>query len=160
MEVVQKFASIRHYTPTQDTLLYLDSDQNLVHIQLILDSKLDMSCFKQVQKQVHEECTHIIFIYLSTTLYAKNLRNYQNVLQVEMFEYYELKRLLTGNIFTPTYRILSPEETHDVLTRYPKEQLPSILMTDPIIKLHDCRVGQIVEVNRRSSLIYRVVVPA
>lgn len=65
----------------------------------------------------------------------------------------------------PQHRILSPEEKREVLSRYgvQPQQLPYILVTDPVVKELGAKPGDIIEIKRKSptageALYYRLVV--
>jgi DNA-directed RNA polymerase subunit H (RpoH/RPB5) len=157
MDLLDKFTKKRQYTAHDiDQYLFKDVSGQLVYIDTTFN-KLDMNYFKHIQKHLNDQCAHIIFIYTSTTLSMCNLRNYQSVLKIELFEYNELHRLLIGNRFTPAYRILSPTEVHQVLSVYNRDHLPQLCKSDPIARLNDLSVGAILEVDRGDSLIYRIV---
>lgn len=65
----------------------------------------------------------------------------------------------------PQHRILSPEEAKEILARYgvQPQQLPYILVTDPVVKELGAKPGDIIEIRRKSptageALYYRLVV--
>lgn len=65
----------------------------------------------------------------------------------------------------PSHRIMNEEETMKVLSKYgiTKASLPKILKRDPCIKALKGKVGDVIEIKRKSqtageTLYYRVVV--
>lgn len=65
----------------------------------------------------------------------------------------------------PFHRILSPEEAEEVLRRYSvqPQQLPYILVTDPVVRELGAKPGDIIEIRRKSptageAVYYRIVV--
>lgn len=69
------------------------------------------------------------------------------------------------NELVPEHRILSDEEKQKLLEKYniTAKQLPRILATDPVVKQIDSKIGDVLEIKRKSktagmSLYYRFVV--
>jgi len=65
----------------------------------------------------------------------------------------------------PQHRILSLEEAREVLARYgvQPQQLPYILVSDPVVKELGAKPGDIIEIKRKSptageTIYYRLVV--
>lgn len=65
----------------------------------------------------------------------------------------------------PQHRVLSPEEAQEVLKRYgvQPQQLPYMLVSDPVAKAIGAKPGDIVEIKRKSetageAVYYRLVV--
>jgi DNA-directed RNA polymerase subunit H len=69
------------------------------------------------------------------------------------------------HVLVPAYKIVGEEEVHDLITKYniKRSQLPRMFSSDPIVKKISAKVGDIIEVTRKSqtagtSKYYRVVV--
>lgn len=69
------------------------------------------------------------------------------------------------NELVPEHKILSEEEKQKLMDKYniTARQLPRILVTDPVVKQIDAKIGDVLEVKRKSptagvSLYYRHVV--
>lgn len=67
----------------------------------------------------------------------------------------------------PEYRVLSKEEVGELLKKFGvrKRNLPKMLSTDPVAKVLGLKVGDVVEITRKSLVTgegkyYRVVVNA
>ncbi|OYT42154.1 MAG: DNA-directed RNA polymerase subunit H [Candidatus Aenigmarchaeota archaeon ex4484_224] len=65
----------------------------------------------------------------------------------------------------PKHRVLSEKEKEELLKKYrvTLKQLPRILSSDPMVKLLNAKIGDIIEIERKSPLggkvkYYRVVV--
>lgn len=65
----------------------------------------------------------------------------------------------------PKHRIMSEDEVRELLKKYgaTKEQLPKILISDPVVKALNAKVGDVIEITRKSPVAgstkyYRVVV--
>jgi DNA-directed RNA polymerase subunit H len=70
-----------------------------------------------------------------------------------------------GHVLVPEHRVLSREEGEEVLRRYrvKPNQLPLLKVSDPVAKAIGAKVGDIVEVRRKSrtageAVAYRYVV--
>ena len=65
----------------------------------------------------------------------------------------------------PKHRIMSEKEVEELLKKYgiTKDKLPKILASDPVIKAIGAKIGDVIEITRKSSVAgqtkyYRVVV--
>ncbi|TDA29824.1 MAG: DNA-directed RNA polymerase subunit H, partial [Hadesarchaea archaeon] len=70
-----------------------------------------------------------------------------------------------GHVLVPEHRVLSREEGEEVLRRYrvKPNQLPLLKVSDPVARAIGAKVGDIVEVRRKSrtageAVAYRYVV--
>ena len=77
----------------------------------------------------------------------------------------EIEIDISKSQLVPKHRILSEKEREDILKKYKitLKQLPRILSSDPMVKLLDAKIGDVIEIERTSSLggktkYYRVVV--
>ncbi len=69
------------------------------------------------------------------------------------------------HVLVPEHRILSEEEKKELLEKYKIDikQLPMILSSDPMVKQIGAKVGDVIEIKRKSptageALYYRLVV--
>lgn len=69
------------------------------------------------------------------------------------------------HIYVPKHLILSEKEVKALLKKYniSKRQLPKILKSDPVIKIIDAEIGDVIKIIRKSpttveSEMYRVVI--
>jgi len=73
---------------------------------------------------------------------------------------------ITKHVLVPPFRKLSPEECEKLLKKYNISplQLPAIKSKDPMVKFANAKVGDIIEIERKSPLgkkhlFYRRVIP-
>jgi DNA-directed RNA polymerase subunit H (RpoH/RPB5) len=121
------------------------------------DDKLDMSYFYKCYNQLEPNVSHVIFIYNIATIQIKKLKMYKDILNIEFLNLNELKRLLTGNRFVPKHSKLSLEEQQAIIERFGKDNLPCILHSDPMVRLHDFPVDSIIQIERNDAIYYRRV---
>jgi len=76
-----------------------------------------------------------------------------------------LKVDISKHVLVPEHEVLTDEEAEEVLNKYniTKSQLPKILITDPMVKKIEAKVGDIIKITRKSptageSIFYRIVV--
>ena len=69
------------------------------------------------------------------------------------------------HVLVPAYKVLGEEEINEVLAKYglKRSQLPRTLHSDPIIKKLGAKIGDVLEITRKShtagtAKYYRVVV--
>ena len=72
---------------------------------------------------------------------------------------------ISKHVLVPEHEVLTDEEAEEVLNKYniTKSQLPKILITDPMVKKIEAKVGDIIKITRKSptageSIFYRIVV--
>ena len=65
----------------------------------------------------------------------------------------------------PKHRIMSEKEVEELLKKYgvTKDKLPKILISDPVVKAIGAKIGDVIEITRKSPIAgqtkyYRVVV--
>lgn len=139
--------------------LYQDSrNNNLIKIINVDENlKLDMNLFYRTIQNIDVNIKHIIFIYYNATIQTKKLKNFQNVVRIELFNFNELKRLIIGNRFIPEHRQLNEFEENEFIEKFDKTKLPEILLTDPMVKLHNFDLNAIIEIKREDGIYYRLV---
>ncbi len=69
------------------------------------------------------------------------------------------------HVLVPAYKVLTPEETEAIITQHgiKMSNLPKIFLSDPIIKKINAKIGDVLEITRKSLVTgtakhYRVVV--
>ena len=72
---------------------------------------------------------------------------------------------ITKHDFVPKHVLLTENEKEDVLKKYNilLRQLPRILLTDPVVKILNAKIGDVIKIIRKSptageTVYYRVVV--
>lgn len=169
-EFIQLLAKLRNYDileQTENRSICYNPIQN-DHIQVFLceESKLDMGYFYKSydtleqynQKNPSRKVQHLIFIYRVATIQIKKLKLYKDVLQIEFFHEHELCRLLIGNRFIPRHTKVSKEEYQEIVRKFGKHNLPTLLNTDPIVRLYHFELDDIIQVERPDVLYYRLVI--
>lgn len=151
---------LRKYTILNRDKKFLYDDVHNRHIQIFLckNDKLDMSYFYKSYDILEEKVNHIIFIYKIATIQIKKLKMYKDILKIEFFDENELFRLLTGNRLMPPHKQICVQERDELFKKFGKNNLPFILNTDPIVKLHDFEIGSVLEIERPNCIYYRLVV--
>ena len=73
--------------------------------------------------------------------------------------------IIKNHRLMPEARVLSKEEAEELLKKFniKKEQLPKILSKDPLVKIVNAKVGDIIEIKRKSpiageGIYYRLVI--
>ncbi|MCS7142334.1 MAG: DNA-directed RNA polymerase subunit H [Aigarchaeota archaeon] len=76
-----------------------------------------------------------------------------------------MRASILSHYMVPKHEVLSPEEAQELLRRYKvvPQQLPYILLSDPVVRELGAKVGDIIRITRDSptagkSVYYRVVV--
>ena len=159
--LLSNFTQLRKYSIVDENkLLYRDQRNNLIRIIDAGDEKVDMNYFYKTFQDLEPEIHHIIFIYKTATIQAKKMKIYQHIMKIELFELNELKRLIIGNRFIPKHKKLELEEKEQVSKRFGLNSLPVILQSDPISKLYNFEVGDIIEIERNQGkqYFYRLVI--
>ncbi|UCG95003.1 MAG: DNA-directed RNA polymerase subunit H [archaeon] len=71
---------------------------------------------------------------------------------------------ITDHFLVPKHEIMGKKEKEKLLKDYniTEKQLPKILISDPIIKLIDAKIGDVIKITRKSqvaakSVYYRIV---
>lgn len=72
---------------------------------------------------------------------------------------------ILAHSYNPKFEILTPEDTEKMLEHYgiTRFQLPKILQTDPVVKILEAKLNDVIKIIRKSptageSIFYRVVV--
>ena len=159
-DLYKKLIHIRDYKILDEKNLYLYDSEHEKYIQIFLCNydKLDMSYFYKSYDKLKKGVSHIIFIYNIATIQIKKLKMYKDILKIEFFNENELRRLLIGNRLIPKHSKVSDEEKEEIFKKFGKNNLPFILNTDPIVKLHDFDMNSVLEIQRNDAIYYRLVV--
>mmetsp|Transcript_64863 Transcript_64863/g.159651 ORF Transcript_64863/g.159651 Transcript_64863/m.159651 type:complete len:236 (+) Transcript_64863:196-903(+) len=123
-------------------------------------------------REKSDSLTAIFVIHKSMTSFAKKVmvaehqkRNQPGeggarmVLSFNVFFEAELVVNITDHVSVPKHRLLPPKEKRQLLEKYhvTEDQLPRILITDPVAKYFGLRRGEIVEILRSSATAGRYV---
>lgn len=129
--------------------------------------QIDQEWSRNDMKASTDSLTAIFVIHKAMTSFAKKVmvtehqrRNQGNtdsgipmVLSFNVFFEAELVVNITEHIAVPKHRVLKVSEKKSLLTKYhvSEDQLPRILITDPVAKYFGLRRGEIVEIIRDSA---------
>jgi DNA-directed RNA polymerase subunit H (RpoH/RPB5) len=168
-EFIQLLSRLRNIqlleqTPTRG-ICFDPRGQKYIQIVICEESKLDMSYFYKAYDQLdlynqenpERKIQHIIFIYRIATIQIKKLKIYKDILCIEFFNENELRRLLIGNRFIPKHSRVEQELHQEIIRKFGKDHLPTLLHTDPIVRLYNFEVGDIIQIEREDTLYYRLV---
>lgn len=159
-DLYKKLVYIRGYQILEENELCFYDPKHEKYIQIIIcnGDKLDMSYFYKSYDKLKKNVSHIIFIYNVSTIQIKKLKMYKDILKIEFFNENELRRLLIGNRLVPRHSQVSEEEKEQLFKKFGKNNLPFILNTDPIVKLYDFDMGSVLQIDRKDTVYYRLVV--
>jgi DNA-directed RNA polymerase subunit H (RpoH/RPB5) len=165
VDLLKALVQLRGYTYREDlSNVHIAYDPKRdVHIQFFLcdHDKLDMNYFYKSYEQLAETTTpfsHLIFIYKVATIQIKKLKMYKDILKIEFFNENELRRLLTGHRLIPLHTQVDKTTRDEIVKKFGRDNLPMILHTDPMVKLHDFDVDSVLQIERPDGLYYRLVV--
>lgn len=122
--------------------------------ELIVIFEINTKIGKDEIKKIITDYTNrdviIILIYrLEPTPDAKKTTREQYTCRFQLFNILDIQANVSKHAFTPKIRILTTEERREFHTvnKITFQQLPKILISDPLAKYYDLSVGQIVEVE-------------
>lgn len=160
-QLIQQLIKLRNYQiESVDTDHLTAQSENGRRIQFFLcgDHKLDMAYFYKAYERLDQNVNHLFFLYSCATIQIKKLKMYKDILRIEFFSVNELQRLLIGNRLIPTHTQVDPHSRDLICQKFGKENLPHLLQTDPIARLHDFDLDAVVEIHRADVIYYRLVV--
>ena len=108
----------------------------------------------------------IVFTEQITSFTKTHITHYRvdNNVKIETFSLPQLQFNVVEHEMVPPHKLLKDDEKREVLKKYrvTPEQLPRILLSDPIAKYYGARVGQVFEITNASPLgffypSYRIV---
>lgn len=133
-------------------------------------SQIDYEWTQHEMRDKQDSLTAIFVIHKSMTSFAKKVmvaehqrRNQPGlsdggpivkmVLSFNVFFEAELVVNITEHVSVPKHRLLTPKEKRTLLDKYHvnEDQLPRILITDPVAKYFGLRRGEVVEILRSSA---------
>lgn len=104
-----------------------------------------------------EQGMKLIVVYETSILSTKKAEFYKSLCDLDIFERRHLELLLKGHRLIPQHQKLSTADAGYILSHYEKNNMPVISVNDPIAVLHDFKVGDIIRINRRRGIFYRLV---
>ena len=81
--------------------------------------------------------------------------------EIELKHFFQLYVNVSRHRLVPPHRLLVPSEEAELLRVFccSKEKIPSILVTDPVVRYYNFPIGSLIEI-RRPALYYRRVISA
>lgn len=158
-ELFKQLVQLRGYTHAADQPCIVHNGAERIQAFLCGAHKLDMAYFYKAYEQMDPQVTHMIFVYTVATIQIKKLKMYKDVLRIEFFSVNELRRLLRGNRLVPPHVRVDAATEARICATFGKENLPHLLQTDPIARLHDFKADTVVEIQRADAIYFRLVVP-
>jgi len=160
IKIFEQLVRLRGYTVLDSKTYLVFNPVNQTRIQFFLcnQEKLDMSYFYKAYEQLPENISHLVFIYNFATIQIKKLKMYKDILKIEFFHENELRRLLIGNRLIPKHTQVDSQTREQVIQTFGRDNLPMILHSDPMVRLHDFEMDSIVQIDRTDAVYYRLVV--
>jgi DNA-directed RNA polymerase subunit H (RpoH/RPB5) len=160
IKIFEQLVRLRGYTILDSKTYLVFNPVNQTRIQFFLcnQEKLDMSYFYKAYEQLPENISHLVFIYNFATIQIKKLKMYKDILKIEFFHENELRRLLIGNRLIPKHAQVDTQTREQVIQTFGRDNLPMILHTDPMVRLHDFELDSVVQIDRPDAVYYRLVV--
>lgn len=106
--------------------------------------------------------SHLLIIYngdFKNSITPKTKECLENLddIRVEFFTIGELQYNVTKHVLVPKHVLATKEERDDIKKRYKIVELPILLKSDPISRYYNFKVGDIIKIMRKKSIIFRVV---
>lgn len=145
--IPEEESNITKKTPLNNTYFYDDKEELYVHY-CITDKLVD--CLKTFVKKL-ELLPNGIFISTAKNiadLSKKTYKEYFDALKlknIQLFTFEELSYNITTNIYSPEYTKIDPSFIIPTIAN--KNQLPVLLLDDPIVKYYDFRPGDVIRVT-------------
>ena len=160
-ELIKNFTKLRKYTPVNENKYIYETPEHKQVRVFHFEEKLDMSQFYKIYHILSQEnpsIHHIIFIHNMITIQMKKMKLYKDILRIELFSETDLQRMLIGNKFIPVHKQVCSHTQEKIFKKFGKDNLPKILNTDPVVRLHDFELNSVIEIQRSDEIYYRIVV--
>lgn len=160
VKIFEQLVQLRGYRILDAKTYLAMNPETQTRIQFFLcnQEKLDMSYFYKAYEQLAENISHLVFIYNFATIQIKKLKMYKDIIKIEFFHENELRRLLIGNRLIPRHTQVDDKTREQVLKTFGRDNLPMILQTDPMVRLHDFELDSVLQIERPDAIYYRLVV--
>ena len=134
----------------------------ILYYQYFPDQKVNTDYIKQYLNLMRETKVNSGIIIISGKLSQQAKQKLQEInqeLQVEIFTVNELVVNITEHELVPKYILLSKEDKEILLKRYKikENQLPKILVTDPVARFLGLKRGDVVKIIRNSETAGRYI---
>ena len=142
-----------------DYFLVQKSDDSDMVIFFSVFDKLNTSILKEYIKEIEKNhINHMIIVYrYKVTSSVNKIINSIFHLTIELFQFKNLLFNITKHKFYRPHIILPTKEKNEFIKKYGKK-IPKILITDPVVKYYNYKLGDILKIIRKNSYIsYRLV---
>lgn len=103
------------------------------------------------------QCTHAILLYQEYAPQAAEIMRTHSVYRVELFQYKYVLFDPTEHEKTPPHQRMTEAEIAQELPKIKLSQLPTILITDAIVRFYDWKPGDVIRILRSGGPYYRLV---
>ena len=148
----------RGYTKQNDCL-YTDKDHKQIVVIFSNIDKLNIQLGKEyIATMIDKQSAHIIIVYQFITSSLNKLLSELDHFTIELFDVDSLQMNITKHELVPTHVKLSNEDASSFKSKF-GTSIPMILKTDPISRLYNYDIGDIIKIIRKNNEIsYRIVV--
>lgn len=99
----------------------------------------------------------LVVLYETCTVSNKKLVFFRTLCDLELFEGKYLALLLDGHRLLAPHEKLEGAARAEFLAHYAEENLPVLSVNDPMARLHDFKVGDVVQIRRPRGVYFRIV---
>jgi len=146
---------------TLDILVENKKDENKIMIKYLTNNKIRnqniISCIDEIyESNIIDKKDVLVIITRDKINYQGSIVEYinriffQNNIFAQVLCLNNLLFNITNHELVPKYRIMTHDEKNEIINKLyleSKEQLPNILITDPVAKFYGVRVGDICEIE-------------
>ena len=112
---------------------------------------------KFIEDSCKEGLVKLIVIYNTLTVSNKKITFYKSLCDLDIFEHKYLNLLLDGHRLIPRHELLSLEDRLVITRTYNEKDLPLLSFSDPIARLYDFKVDDIIKIHRPRGVYFRLV---
>ena len=142
-----------------DYFLVQKSDDTEMIIFFSVFEKLNTSILKEYIKEIEKNrINHMIIVYrYKVTSSVNKIINSIFHLDIELFQFQNLLFNITKHKFYRPHIKLLTKEKNEFIKKY-GDKIPKILISDPIVKYYNYKLGDILKIIRKNNYIsYRIV---
>lgn len=149
--------NIREYTLVNEepfSLIGRKPNGKLIHLHILQTDKLNVNIIKYYYALFHTDgINHGIIVYQNVvTSSVKKILSNINDIHIELFQLRELTFNITKHRLVPKHISVLPIEGEDI------SKYPVIKKTDPVVRFHGFKPGNLIKIIRNNgSIYYRIV---
>ena len=137
----------------------VDKDENKIFVLADFNEKISVNIIKECISFITEfNSSHCIIIHSDNITHIVNkIINNSISLNIELFSEIELGYNVTKHILVPKHELCTDDEKKS-LTYY-INKIARIQSSDPVIKFHGFKKGQIVKITRKNNtIVFRLII--